>query len=470
MIDPSPGVLIESQGTLGEICPELFRVRLPQILDRYRDRRVRMGVTTTVAANRGVLAGDNFYRPGHPPEFAWRADGPLHAVVRQFRLDFLRHLGPPELACHVHLGLYLDEAGDLAAPLAPPPPAPQPRSADPRVAIGSAPIIYSAPPTTQPPAPTPEPLQPAPLRPAPPSLDELHHGPAEGRGTRSLPGNIYQEWFGFECMPFNNTPDTHFFFPTEKHREALSRLIWAVSERKGFVLISGEIGSGKSTLCRMLLTQLPREVKTAVITQTHLTGDQLVQAIAEDLGLAVDGLSSYELMRNLRDYLIDQLARGAVVVLIIDEAQNLSPEALEQVRMVTNLETEQEKLLQLILMGQPELRDKLRLPELRQLRQRIAVQYHLEPLGRQEARDYILHRLKVANPSEPMEFRPSAIEEVFRYSAGVPRLINTLCDHSLITAFTRQKRRVTPSMVREAARDLDLDPREAGLREFFRLW
>jgi general secretion pathway protein A len=159
--------------------------------------------------------------------------------------------------------------------------------------------------------------------------------------------------------------------------------------------------------------------------------------------------------------LIEQLAQGAIVCVIIDEAQNLSTEALEEVRMISNLETEQEKLVQLILLGQPELRDKIRLPSMEQLRQRISVQYHLEPLSQEETSVYIQHRLRVASPTEPLRFKSRAMAEVYRHSGGVPRLINNLCDNALLTLYTRQQRVVTPRIVREAARDLNLD-RVAG--------
>lgn len=291
-----------------------------------------------------------------------------------------------------------------------------------------------------------------------------------GSSPRALFGNFYQDYFGFEAMPFNNTLDTHFFFPSDKHQEALSRLIYAISERKGFVMISGAIGSGKSTLCRVLLGQLPREVKTAVITQTQLTSEQLVHAIAEDFGIATNGLSRYDTLLKLNDWLIAQLAAGATPVLIIDEAQNLSVEVLEEVRMITNLETEQEKLLQLILLGQPELRQKVRLPELRQLRQRISVQYHLEPLSRQETKDYIAHRLKIANPSRTLHFKKGAMAEAYLYSGGVPRLINTLCDQALLAAFTAETRDVTARMVRDIARDLELEQSAGSVGSFFRFW
>ncbi|MCE5230551.1 AAA family ATPase [bacterium] len=439
------------EGVLGELHPKLFAADL----DRHGERRVRMLVATPGAGAEDALPQGTFYRPGRQgqaPEFGWRAAGPLQNVLRQFRLEFLRHLGPAEMAATVKI-VIRDDVSPLDGPHRPAP--------VPLVDIEPDAKFYSYPPL--PPARATEPGGDN-HKSETPAVRE----PIVGASPRALIGNFYQEYFGFECMPFNNTLDTHFFYPSEKHQEALSRLIYAISERKGFVMISGAIGSGKSTLCRVLLGQLPKEVKTAVITQTQLTSEQLVHAIAEDFGIETKGLTRYETLIRLNEWLIEQLAAGTTPVLIIDEAQNLSAEVLEEVRMITNLETEQEKLLQLILLGQPELRQKVRLPELRQLRQRIAVQYHLEPLSRQETKDYIVHRLKIANPTRALHFRRGAMNEAFLYSGGVPRLVNTLCDQALLAAFTAESRDVTARMVRDVAKDLDLEP--SGPISFFRFW
>lgn len=435
------------EGVLGEIHPKLFGADI----ERHAQRRVRMTVATVGAGIDAGLRQGIFYQPGRQggsPEFGWRAAGPLASVLRQFRLEFLRHLGPVEMGCPV------------------------------RIVIRDEESPFDAPKQHEPVAARPEPPGIEPIAEPAPEIESAGNGrqaavreePGVAVRPRALFGNFYQDYFGFECMPFNNTLDTHFFYPSEKHREALSRLIYAISERKGFVMISGAIGSGKSTLCRVLLGQLPSEVKTAVITQTQLTSEQLVHAIAEDFGISAQGLSRYETLLKLNDWLIEQLAAGATPVLIIDEAQNLSAEVLEEVRMITNLETEQEKLLQLILLGQPELREKIRLPELRQLRQRISVQYHLEALSRQETKDYIAHRLKIANPTRALHFKKSAMNEVYLYSGGVPRLVNTLCDQSLLAAFTAETRDVTAKMVREIATDLDLEQAAPSVGSFFRFW
>ncbi len=477
----STGVILELDSSLGECCREAGR-RLPAIGERHREDRIRMRVNAVDGAESAGLD--------------WSAEGSFEAVLRQFRLDFLRYLTPDQLSCRAQLGIYHADLGgggyepalspepDMisnmgngkraeAAPAAAPEehrsllvdqlgrpltisPVEQPGAGIPMPPLRPEPM----PPASLPAAAAPPPVMPAPV-PAPPTSSIQ---------PRALMRNIYQEYFGLEVMPFNNTPDTHFFFPTEKHQEALSRLIYAISERKGFVMISGEIGAGKSTLCRMLLSQLPGEVKTALITQTHLDASQLVRAIAEDFGLDPGGRSHYEILELINLWLIEQLAAGCTPVLIIDEAQNLSPEVLEEIRMITNLETEQEKLLQLILLGQPELRDKLKLPQLRQLRQRIAVQFHLEPLTRQETFEYIEHRLRIANPTMPLHFRRNAMAEVFRYTGGVPRLINTICDHALLVAFTREVRQVTAKMIRESAVDMDLEPAGGDAKSFFRIW
>jgi general secretion pathway protein A len=468
----SPAVLLEREGMLGQMLPGIFQRDLPPLLDIKRLARVNLIVTTLLGPRLAEAeTHGNFYRPARldrAPEFTWRSSGTLDTVVRQWRLDFLRHLGPSELNCQVMVRIVdleatggrlpMPEPGVTAETTAPTEPAPQrePPALLPKEARSVQDWLHHV-----------EDHSDA-ASPAAPPVTQVRREKSDG--GIPLPGNLYQDYFGFERMPFNNTPDTHFFFPTPKHQEALSRLIWAISERKGFVMISGEIGAGKSTLCRTLLAQLPSSIKTALITHTHLDGKQLVRAIAEDLGVNTHNLSEYEIMQHLTEFLIQQLAEGHTVCIIIDEAQNLSPAALEEVRMISNIETEQEKLVQLILLGQPELRDKLRLAEMAQLRQRIASAYHLEPLDKRETVGYITHRLHLASPTQPLDFRKNAMTEVYRFSGGVPRLVNTLCDNALLTAFTHDQRVVTPQMVREAAHDLELEPKRGGIAEFFKLW
>jgi general secretion pathway protein A len=506
-------ILLEIQGVLSQTLPGVFRERIPALLAKHRDLSVQLLMTTeTDCVEMERCRQGSFYDPAHdnlPTRFTWKASGALDAVLRRFRLDFWRYLGPSDTGRLIYLSIVarkdafivLDELIATPAPATPAEVRPEPSviaeafapavvpipviaEADasavvpiPVIAEADAPAVVPIPVIAEADAPAvaPIPVIAEALAPAVvpiPVIAEADAPAADsspGASPMPLPGNFYQDWFGFERMPFNNTPDPRFFLPTEKHQEALSRLIYAISERKGFVMISGEIGSGKSTLCRTLLTRLPGTVRTALITHTHIDGEQLVRAIAEDLGLATEGLSKHGVLRRINEYLVEQLAQGAIVCVIIDEAQNLSAEALEEVRMISNLETEQEKLVQLLLLGQPELRDKICQPNMEQLRQRIAVQYHLLPLTKAETIQYIHHRLNVAGHAEPLHFRKSAMTEAYRCSGGVPRVINNLCDNALLTLYTRQERVVTARVIREAARDLSLE-RGGGLRAFFEAW
>ena len=268
---------------------------------------------------------------------------------------------------------------------------------------------------------------------------------------------MYQEYFGFDKMPFNTTPDSRFFFPSSKHAEALASLIYAVSERKGFVVISGEVGAGKTTVCRTLLGKLEPSTKVALITNTNITCDQLFEMICEQLSLDIMGRDKAGILSALHDYLLGQSRQGNTVLLIIDEAQNLSPDVLEEVRMLSNLETEREKLLQIILLGQPELRRRLHMPELRQFRQRIVVTYHLSPLSLQEVIQYVFYRLKVAGGIDRVKFTRRAMNDVYRFSKGIPRLVNIICDNSLLTCFVRDVKVVSQRVVEEVVHELGLD-------------
>lgn len=260
---------------------------------------------------------------------------------------------------------------------------------------------------------------------------------------------MYHKFYGFKEAPFNMTPSSRFFYESNKHVEALSTLLYAIESRKGFVVITGEIGSGKTTVCRALLNRLDARTQTALITNTHISGKDLLCTILEDLGVEYAPGSKAQLLSQLNAYLIEQLRNDHNVVVIIDEAQNLKPAVLEEVRMLSNLETENEKLVQIIFLGQPELKKKLALPRLEQLRQRIAVFYHLTPLQEEDAKKYILHRLKIASKSNRKYFTEEALTLVCQFSNGVPRLINQICDSALLNGFIYEKETIDHKLMQE---------------------
>ncbi len=262
---------------------------------------------------------------------------------------------------------------------------------------------------------------------------------------------MYKEYFSLDIMPFNTTPDAEFFFASEQHEEALARLHYSITERKGFVLITGEIGSGKTTVCHSLLKRLDRNVKTALITNTRLTGKELLKMICLEFEIDCKKLTRIELLDRLNSFLIDQLAKNNNAVVFIDEAQNLTPRVLEEVRLISNLETDKQKLIQIVLMGQPELSLKLELPELKQLKQRIVTRYHLCPMTFKESEEYILHRMRIAGADGRKIFTTTAIKEIINYSKGIPRLINIVCDQSLLYAFSTHKKKVSDRIVAEVA-------------------
>lgn len=265
---------------------------------------------------------------------------------------------------------------------------------------------------------------------------------------------MYLKYFNLAEQPFNMTPDPRFFYFSKKHEDALSNLLFGISERKGFITITGEIGTGKTTLCRLLLNRLDKKVKTSLIFNPNLTTIELLQAINQDFGIESKSISKKELVDALNAFLLGVLKRGDNAVLIIDEAQNLTPECLEEVRMLSNLETDRDKLLQIILVGQPELRKKLELERLKQLNQRIALRYHLEPFDPKEAKAYILHRLRIAGGDDKVFFTQQAVDKVYEYSLGTPRLINLLCDKALLAAFVADTKTVSNQIVDSAIKEL----------------
>ena len=267
---------------------------------------------------------------------------------------------------------------------------------------------------------------------------------------------MYEQFFGFTEKPFSVTPDTKFFFPSEKHEEALNTLIFAILDRKGFAVVTGEIGAGKTTVWHALLNKLDKSTKVALITNTHLTPKQMIMAILDEFEIPFkESWPKVRLLGALNKFLIEQISLGFNVVVVIDEAQNLNASTLEEVRMLSNLETEKEKLLQIILMGQPELRDILALSGLEQLRQRIAVYYHISPLNSEEVKRYISHRLKVAGSNGNVIFDDSSLNKICEYSGGIPRRINTICDRALLTGYIREKRALSGDIIEEVSKEID---------------
>jgi general secretion pathway protein A len=267
---------------------------------------------------------------------------------------------------------------------------------------------------------------------------------------------MYTSFFGLAEKPFAITPDPRYLFMSERHAEALAHLLYGISESGGFIQLTGEVGTGKTTVVRSLLERMPGHADVAVILNPQLTPLEFVLTICEELGIFVrdeDADSIKALVDILNKRLLTAHSKARRVVVIVDEAQNLPPETLEQVRLLTNLETPSQKLLQIILIGQPELREVLARPELRQLAQRITGRYHLVPLSRGESASYVNHRLKVAGANGEI-FTGTALREVHRLSSGVPRIINVICDRALLGAFTRESHRIDPVMVRAAASEV----------------
>jgi general secretion pathway protein A len=268
---------------------------------------------------------------------------------------------------------------------------------------------------------------------------------------------VYLEYYGLNEPPFMITPDPRFLFYSGKHREAFNHLLFGIRERKGFVQLTGEVGAGKTTLCRALLDQLGENFSTAVILNPALDADQLIKAVAMEFGLDVKGADQLEMVAIINDFLLRQMAEGRETVLIIDEAQTLSHVLLEQVRQLSNLETDDRKLLQIVLMGQPELRDRLNEHSLRNLRQRITVRYHLNPLKPPEMAQYVQHRLQVSGAQGVPRFTRPALWRIFRYSKGIPRLVNAVCDKALLAGYVEQSERINFRLVGRAIRELEGD-------------
>jgi general secretion pathway protein A len=285
---------------------------------------------------------------------------------------------------------------------------------------------------------------------------------------------MYEHYYGLVEKPFSLTPDPKYLYRSESHANAFDLLPYAIRRREGFVVVTGDIGTGKTTLCRALLEEIDRTTFTALVLNPFLSEEDLLKRILQDFGVVsreemkvgrLAGVTKQELIDTLYDFLLSLIPLKASAVLIIDEAQHLPLPVLEQIRILSNLETNKEKLLQVILVGQLDLQPLLRSPEVRQLDQRVSIRYELKPLDRDSVGAYIAHRLTIAGAAAAVTFTSAAIDEVHRLSAGIPRLINLICDRALLAGFSLRTNRITDDMVAHAGESLDLGPR---LRERFK--
>jgi general secretion pathway protein A len=269
---------------------------------------------------------------------------------------------------------------------------------------------------------------------------------------------MYKKFFGLTKNPFEISPDPYFYYGSTKHNEALASIYYAIRARKGFVVVTGEVGTGKTLLVRQILQGVDRNsIAFAYVFNTRLNDEEFLRYVVSDLNLP-PATSKSETLHQLNEYLIGRHRRGLITALVVDEAQNLSWEVLEEIRLLTNLETTEQKLLQIVLIGQPELDEKLESVNLRQLKQRIAFRCHLDPFTELETRDYIVRRLQRAGAATNAWsiFPESVISRVYHYSRGIPRLINTICENALIAAYARQSSVVTEDMIEEVAADFHL--------------
>ncbi len=288
---------------------------------------------------------------------------------------------------------------------------------------------------------------------------------------------MYEDYYGFTEKPFSLTPDPKYLFKSASHASAFELLQYAVRRREGFVVITGDIGTGKTTLCRALLEQIDRRTFTALVLNPFLSEEDLLRLILQEFGVVsreemkrgrLAGVSKQELIETLNEFLLSLQAIGAQALLIIDEAQNLPLQVLEQIRILSNLETAKEKLLQIVLVGQSNLKDVLRRAELRQLDQRVSIRYDLKPLTAEETAAYVQHRLSVAGGGAAVAFVPKALARVHQYTQGIPRLINLLCDRALLTAYSAHGTRVAADVVDTAAVSLELERPRRRMRGWFR--
>ena len=288
---------------------------------------------------------------------------------------------------------------------------------------------------------------------------------------------MYEEYFGFTEKPFSLTPDPKYLFKSASHADAFDLLQYAIRRREGFVVITGDIGTGKTTLCRAILEQIDRKTFSALVLNPFLAEDDLLRLILQEFGVVsrdeikrgyLLGVSKAELIETLNEFLISLQRIGAQALLIIDEAQNLPLQVLEQIRILSNLETEKDKLLQIVLVGQSNLKDLLRRAELRQLDQRVSIRYDLKPLSREETAAYVQHRLSVAGGGAAVTFTPKTLVRIHRHASGIPRLINLLCDRALLSAYSAHSARIVPELVESAAQSLELQRPKQSIRGWVR--
>ena len=273
---------------------------------------------------------------------------------------------------------------------------------------------------------------------------------------------MYKKFFGLRENPFNVNPDPRYLYMTAHAQEALACLTYGIQNRKGFVLLTGEVGTGKTTLLNKLLDWLHREgIPTAFVFNPRFNVTQFLDFMMADFGLQCEPKMKSQTLLKFNHWLLERHRAGETAVLVVDEAQNLSPQVMEEIRLLTNLETSTEKLLQIVLAGQPELDSKLSQPQLRQLRQRITLRSKTHPLTREETVTYVAERLKVAGADGHAIFEPESLDAIYRYSKGIPRVVNLLCEHALISAFVDQQSLVRPEVIEDVAREFDLHRQEA---------
>ncbi len=269
---------------------------------------------------------------------------------------------------------------------------------------------------------------------------------------------MYKSFFGLKENPFNVNPDPRYLYLTKQIEEALTGLMYGIQTRKGFITLTGEVGTGKTTLVNRLLDWLrQRRTRTAFLFNSRMNTSHLFDFILSEFDIPCETRTKSQQLMKLNQWLLDRYRAGETAVLIVDEAQNLTYPVLEEIRLLTNLETSTEKLLQIVLSGQPELEDKLRLPQLRQLKQRITLRCKTEPLTKEQTHAYINERLRIAGTNGEPIFTPESMDTVHMYSLGIPRVVNLLCEHSLINTYAEQERLVTPKIVEDIAREFQLD-------------